>query len=180
MQIPTLTFDRFTLRPLHESDVPALVRLHSDPEVMRYLRPDGTVETTPRQAWEYIAIHAGHWHLKGCGKWALVDSATDQLIGRVGYYDPPYEWPGLELGWTLLREHWGKGYATTAAREAMRWGFEVRGFNEIISAIHPDNAASIRVAERLGEQRLRMDTVYGNPCLIYGMTDAQWCGLAGT
>lgn len=174
MSIPTLTHARFVLRALRESDVPALTRIHADPDVMRYLRADGTVETEPRQAWQYIAIQLGHWHMKGCGKWALADPETDELIGRVGYYDMPYEWPGLELGWTLSRKIWGKGIATEAARLALRWGFEVGGFDNVISAIHPDNAASIRVAERLGEWRDGESMILGAPCLIYRMTKARW------
>lgn len=174
MEIPTLTSSRFRLRALRESDVPALTRLHSDPEVMRFLRPDGTVETAPRQAWEYIAMHTGHWHLKGYGKWAMADPITDELIGRVGYYDAPYEWPGLELGWTLARDQWGKGLATEAATLAIDWAFADRGLNEIISAINSANAPSIRVAERLGERLLREGAIHGSPCLIYGMTKAEW------
>jgi RimJ/RimL family protein N-acetyltransferase len=48
------------------------------------------------------------------------------------------------------------------------------GANEIVSAIHPDNAASIRVAERLGERCLREGTLHGRTCLIYGITKAEW------
>lgn len=174
MEIPTLTSSRFRLRALRESDVPALTRLHSDPEVMRFLRADGNVETTPRQAWEYIAMHTGHWHLKGYGKWALADLATDELIGRVGYYNAPYEWPGLELGWTLSREHWGKGLATEAATLALDWAFTDRGLDEVISAINPANASSIRVAERLGERLQGEGVIHGSRCLIFGITKAEW------
>jgi RimJ/RimL family protein N-acetyltransferase len=180
MDIPTLTHPRFVLRALREGDVPALKRIHSNPDVMRYLRADGQPETEPRQAWEYIAMHLGHWHMKGYGKWALADPHTDELIGRVGYYDPPYDWPGLELGWTLAPDQWGKGLATEAALVALRWGFEVRGFDSVISAIHPDNAASRRVAERLGEQRDGESLIHGKPCLIYRMSKERWQQRAAT
>lgn len=174
MDIPTLTHPRFLLRALRESDVPALTRLHSEPDVMRFLRADGLPETEPRQAWEYIAMHLGHWHMKGYGKWALADPQTDELIGRVGYYNPPFEWPGLELGWTLAPAYWGKGFATEAATLALDWGFQNLGVNEIISAIHPDNAPSQRVAIRIGERRLREGLLHAKPCLIYGMSIDEW------
>jgi RimJ/RimL family protein N-acetyltransferase len=56
----------------------------------------------------------------------------------------------------------------------MRWGFETLGAKEIVSAIHPENAASIRVAERLGERYLREGTLHGRTCLIYGITKDEW------
>ena len=174
MIIPTLIADRFILRALREDDVPALTALHSDPDVMRYLRPNGAIETRPRQAWNYIAEQLGHWQLKGCGKWALADRDSDVLIGRVGYFGPPYEWPGLELGWTLSRAIWGKGYATEAARLALDWGFETLARDEIISAIIVGNAASVRVAERLGMRLAREDQINGVPCHIYAMTRREW------
>jgi len=177
VNIPTLTADRFILRAFRESDIPALTVLHSDPEVMRYLRENGEVETAPRKAWEYMAMMMGHWQLKGYGKWAMADVKSDELIGRVGYYDAPYDWPGLELGWTIARRFWGKGYATEAARMALDWGFETLDANEIISAIITGNERSVRVAERLGERYVRDGTVHGAPCRIYAITRDEWHAL---
>jgi len=174
VNIPTLTADRFVLRAFRESDVPALTALHSDPEVMRYLRADGAPETRPRQAWDYLAIMMGHWTLKGYGKWAMADRATDELIGRVGYFHPPYEWPGLELGWTIARRLWGKGYATEAAQLALDWGFENLDVDEIISAIIPGNDASVRVAERIGERYARDAEMHGVTCRVYAITRDEW------
>lgn len=174
VQIPTLEFDEYRLRAFRESDVEALTELHSDPDIMRYLRADGMVETTQRQAWDYIALHMGHWALKGCGKWALARKADDQLIGRVGYFDPPFEWPGLELGWTVAKRYWGRGLAPKAARVALDWGMRNLRTNEIISAILKGNAASVRVAEKIGETKLRETTLHGKPCMIYGLSRSEW------
>jgi RimJ/RimL family protein N-acetyltransferase len=73
-----------------------------------------------------------------------------------------------------MRDAWGKGYATEAGAAALRWGFDTLLADEIVSAILPGNAASIRVAERLGERYLREDKLHGKTCLIYGMTKAEW------
>ncbi len=172
--IPTLTSEQFVLRAFRESDVPALTALHSDPQVMRFLRPGGEVETRPRQAWDYIATQMGHWLLKCYGKWALADRASDELIGRVGYFDAPYEWPGLELGWTLSRSVWGKGYATAAARMSLDWGFASINTDQIIAAIIVGNDASVRVAERLGMRRVRQDLLHDAPAHIYAMSRSAW------
>lgn len=174
MQIPTLSSDRFVLRAFRESDVPALAALHGDPEVIRFLRADGIPEPGLRDAWDYLAMHMGHWLLKGYGKWTLADPKSDELLGRVGYFDAPYDWPGLELGWTIARRLWGQGYATQAARLALDWGFENLHTHEIISAIHPDNARSARVAERLGQRHVRDGKVGDAPCRIFAITRDEW------
>lgn len=170
--IPTLTTDRLILRAFRESDCPAIAALHGDPEVARFIRSQPEPELA--KAWDYIAVQLGHWVMKGQGKWAAIERSSGRLIGRIGYFDAPYDWPGLELGWTLSRECWGNGYATEGARAALDWGFKTLNAAEIISAIHPDNTPSIRVAERLGERHRRNGTVHGKPCLIYGITIDDW------
>jgi RimJ/RimL family protein N-acetyltransferase len=174
VNIPTLSTDRLVLRAFHETDAPAIAALHGDPEVMRFLSPTGEPKPGLRDAWEYMALHMGHWLLKGYGKWALVDRASGELVGRVGFYHAPYDWPGLELGWTVARRLWGQGYAVESARLARDWAFETLNADEIVSAIHPDNAASVRVAERIGERRMREMSLSGRPHLIYGITRDEW------
>lgn len=172
--IPTLTTERCVLRAFRESDVPALAALHGDPDVVRFLGVTGEPDAKLSNAWDYVAMHLGHWVLKGYGKWALAERDSDKLIGRVGFWDSPHDWPGLELGWTIAREIWGKGYATEAARSALRWGFENIAQDEIISLIHEGNARSIRVAERLGEKLLRKGTPQNEKHLIYGISREEW------
>ncbi len=71
-------------------------------------------------------------------------------MGRVGIHFP-YGWPGPELAYTLGKPFWGRGYATEAARAALDWAFSHRDFLALMSLIYPENAASIRVATKLGE-----------------------------
>ena len=174
MEIPTLTFGNFVLRAFTEHDVEPLRILHSDPDIMRYLSASGEPEKHARDAWNYISLHLGHWHLKGYGKWALADSVTHQLIGRVGYFNPPYDWPGLELGWTISKEHWGKGIARQAAQVALDWGMNNLRPPEIISAIIEGNYRSVRVAERLHMQLHRHTVLQGRRCEIYAITKDVW------
>lgn len=173
-QIPTLTTERLILRAWREDDAPALAAIHGDPLVSRYIGVTGDPMPTLSQAWDHIALHTGHWALKGYGKWAAIERSTNRLIGRIGYFHAPYDWPGLELGWTLSRDCWGRGYATEGALAALDWGFETLPASEIISAIHPDNSASMRVAERVGEKRWREDKAHNKPCIVYGITRDEW------
>jgi RimJ/RimL family protein N-acetyltransferase len=165
VQEVTLETDRLILRMFRESDFEAYAKLTSDPEVMRFL---GGKTFDRFEAWRHMASMVGHWHLKGYGHWAVEEKASGKLVGRIGFLNPP-GWPGFELGWTLGRDFWGRGYATEGARRAMKYGFNELDRSHIISLIHPDNKASIRVAERLGEKVEGTTPLLGNEVLIYGI-----------
>ena len=115
-----------------------------------------------------MAGHAGHWVLRGYGMWVVERQADGTLLGRVGLWNPEGH-PGLEVGWHLARQAWGQGYAIEAARAAMEWAWTVLEAPRLISIIHPENAASIHVAERLGEGFLRHDDTEDEPAVIYGI-----------
>jgi RimJ/RimL family protein N-acetyltransferase len=71
------------------------------------------------------------------------------------------------VGWKLARDAWGHGYATEAGQAAIEWAWRNIDASELISVIQPGNAASIRVAERLGMRRLRESTLKGQAVSIY-------------
>src|SRR5438552_894126 len=145
----TLETDRLLLRPWRADDFGAYARMCGDVEVMRYL--NDAKPFTVVEAWRSMAAHVGHWCLRGFGHWAVEEKATGEFIGRLGLMHPE-GWPGFELGWTLRRESWGRGYATEGARRALAYAFEEMGRDRVISLIVPANVPSIRVAERLGER----------------------------
>ena len=162
-----LETDRLLLRQFRDSDLDALARMSSDPDVMRYIG-EGKVQHRD-DAWRAMAQHLGHWQLRGYGNWAAVEKASGECVGRIGLWNPE-GWPGLEVGWLLARSHWGRGLATEGGRAACDWAFATLGADRLISVIHPDNTASIRVAERLGETFERHFELRGTPVLIYGMS----------
>jgi RimJ/RimL family protein N-acetyltransferase len=146
MNIPRLETERLLLREYRESDFDAYAAILADPEVMRTL----TGSPQPRwEAWRSFAMHVGHWVLRGYGMWSVEEKATGRFVGRVGLYYPE-GWPGREVGWTIARECWGRGYAPEAGRAALRYAFDVLGWDRIISVIRPDNSNSIAVARKLG------------------------------
>ena len=69
----------------------------------------------------------------------------------VGFSEPE-GWPGFELAWTLARRWWGQGYASEGARTALDYAFNVWKKERVISLVNPENRASIRVVERIGER----------------------------
>jgi RimJ/RimL family protein N-acetyltransferase len=166
-----LETDRLLLRMWRGEDFESYAKICADPEVMRYL-VDGR-PLTRVEAWRQMAFLAGHWHLRGYGHWAVEEKGSGSLIGRIGFLNPE-GWPGFEIGWTLARESWGKGYATEGARRALTYAFTELGHAHVISLIHQDNQASIRVAERLGERLEGCTKLVGQPVLIYGIDREGW------
>ncbi len=144
----TLETERLILRMWREEDLEQYAKLCADPEVMRFI---GGKTFSLTESWRHIAFMIGHWHLRGYGPWAVEEKATGKLVGRLGFFNPA-GWPGFELGWTLAREFWGRGYATEGGRRALVYAFTELDKGHVISCIHPENSRSIRVAERLGEK----------------------------
>jgi RimJ/RimL family protein N-acetyltransferase len=167
----TLETDRLILRMLRESDVDAYAEMCADPEVMRYLG-DGQPLARP-MAWRNLAMMIGHWSLRGYGLWAVEERSSGEFAGRVGFWNPD-GWPSFELGWMLRRSFWGRGYATEAARVALQYAFTELRQPHVISLTHPENAASIRVAQRLGERHVDSAEVMGKLALVYRITREEW------
>jgi RimJ/RimL family protein N-acetyltransferase len=132
---------------------------------MRYLGPGAPLSRA--EAWRQMALFLGHWHLRGFGMWAVEEKQSRALVGRIGFMQPE-GWPGFELGWALGRAWWGKGYATEGAQVALSHAFTDLGRDHVISLIRPENSASIRVAERLGEQLEGETELLRHRVLIYG------------
>jgi RimJ/RimL family protein N-acetyltransferase len=166
MSIPELQTERLLLRAFQDADLDAYAAMLADPEVVRYI---GTGETATRDiAWRSMCAHLGHWQLRGYGNWAAVERATGRLVGRIGCWNPE-GWPGFEIGWTLGREYWGRGFATEGARAALDFAFETLKVPRVISLIQPSNEKSIRVAERIGERPDGQVDLHGKPCLVYAI-----------
>ncbi len=167
MQLET---ERLLLRMWREEDFEAYAQMCADPEVMRFL---GGKPFTRAEAWRHMAFLVGHWQLRGYGHWAVEEKASGRVIGRLGVQDPE-GWPGFEIGWALARASWGRGYATEGARRALEYAFTELGREHVISLIHPDNCASIKVAGRLGEQVEGRAEVFGIDVQVYGISRATW------
>ena len=132
---------------MREDDIALFTRMYADPVVMRHLGTGVTLSTW--SAWLGCAGILGHWQLRGYGQWVAEEKATGTAIGRIGLLNPD-GWPALEVGYALAVEHHGKGYATEGARAALDYAFDVVAATRVVSLIHPENAASIRVATKLG------------------------------
>ncbi len=104
------------------------------------------------ELFRWIAAETVSWTWQGFGSWAVTLKETDQLIGQVGINHPP-RFPEVELGWCILPEHQGRGFAFEAAEVARDWGFDTRNLPTLVSYIDPQNARSIALAKRLGAEQ---------------------------
>lgn len=159
-----LETERLTLRLFREADLDDYAEMCGDAEVMKYL---GFGPMSRDEAWRNMAMVVGHWSLRGYGLWAVEEKETGELVGRVGCWRPE-GWPGLEIGWTLRRAFWGRGYATEAAKASLAFAFNHLGQTRAISMIHGENAASIRVAGRVGMRLEGSANLMGHAVLVYG------------
>jgi RimJ/RimL family protein N-acetyltransferase len=145
MNGPVLHTPRLILRLPILEDFEGWARFASQPEVMRFL---GGVQ--PRaSAWRGFMTMAGAWQLQGFAMFSVVHRETGEWLGRIGPWQPE-GWPGTEVGWGLLAEHQGHGYAYEAAVASIDWAFDHLGWTEVIHCIDPANLPSQQLARRLG------------------------------
>lgn len=139
--------ERLLLRRFRDSDREPFANMNADPAVMEHMQ--GALSRDASDA--FIDRIERHWDDHGWGLWAVEVPGEAPFIGYVGLWPADYVENGMvEVGWRLARQHWGRGYATEAAREALRFGFEQVGLSEIVSFAVPQNERSWRVMERIG------------------------------
>jgi len=141
----------------------------SDPAITRY-----TIGSpSPRQrTWTRLLAYRGHWALLGFGYWAVEEKATGRFVGELGFAEFKREiQPSIEgtpeLGWALISQAQGKGYATEALRAAVAWGDSHFGPVRTVCLIHPDNHPSLRVADKLGYKELLRTSIDGMPEVMF-------------
>jgi RimJ/RimL family protein N-acetyltransferase len=165
--------ERLILRQPQIGDFEAWAEFMADEEAARYI---GGVQP-PAIAWRGMAQVAGSWSLVGFGMFSVIERASGAWIGRVGPW-APHQWPGREVGWGIVRSHWGKGYAQEAVIASMDFAVDILGWTDIVHTIHPDNTRSQALAMRLGSAnrgRGQMPPPYeANPVEVWGQSANAW------
>lgn len=164
---------RLVLRPPLLEDFEAYAAFMADEETARFI--GGTQARST--AWRSFMTLAGAWTLQGFAMFSVIEKSSGRWIGRVGPWMPA-DWPGREVGWGILREHCGRGFATEAAAASTDWAFATLGWDDMIHVIDPDNTASQSVARKLGAQnrgRGKLPPPYASSVVdIWGQTREQW------
>lgn len=139
--------DRLLLRRWRDSDRAPFAAMNGDPAVMEHMQ--GLMSAEASDA--FLERIERHWDEHGWGLWAVEVRGVELFVGYVGLWPADYVANGVvEVGWRLARAHWGNGYATEGAAEALRFGFTDVGLDEIVSFTVPQNVRSRRVMERIG------------------------------
>ncbi|GAB2629796.1 GNAT family protein [Streptomyces capparidis] len=174
--------ERLELRPFAPGDLAAVHACFRVPDVVRHLRWEPLDLEGARQL---LAARLGRSALRAEGDVlhpAVVLRATGEVIGEV-----MLQWTSEpdrqgEIGYVLHPRHCGHGYATEAAREMLRLGFEGLRLHRIAASLDAENTASARVVERLGmrrEARLvhnhRLKGSWRDE-LVYAMLEDEWPG----
>lgn len=140
---------RLCLRQWRATDKEPFAVLNADPVTMEFFPSPQSRAASDASADAWQSQFAS----QGWSNWALEVRASGEFIGFTGLSVPrrvlPFS-PCVEVGWRLAREHWGHGYATEAARAALRVGFAQLGLAEIVSFTAIGNRRSRAVMERIG------------------------------
>lgn len=145
--IPTIHTQRLTLRPFTLADIRPLHRILSEPDILDYFPRTDPPEV--ERVGKIIQNQLAHWEAHHLGWWAVIPEEGAELIG----------WNGLqflaetgetEVAYLLSKPYWGQGYATEAARAAIKYGFETLNLGQIIGLTHPENKASQNVLKKCG------------------------------
>ncbi len=167
--IPTVETERLLLHGHRIEDFEECLSMWGEPAVVRYISGK---PSTREEAWSRLLRYVGHWQLLGYGFWVVREKATGRLVGEVGVGDfhrdmQPSPVSAFEAGWVLAPWAHGKGYATEAVRAALAWADAHLRPERVTCMISPENAASIRVADKCGFRQTGQGVYKGESTLIF-------------
>ncbi len=151
------------------NDFDACATMWSDPRVVQYI---GGKPFTEEESWARFLRYTGHWSLLGFGYWAIEEKASRQFVGEAGFadykraLDPPLN--GIpEIGWALVAQAQGKGFATEAVSAVVAWGDTHFLSPETACIISPENLQSIRVALKCGYHESHLASYKGKSTKVF-------------
>jgi len=152
INVPIQT-ERLVLRCWEDSDFNPLYRMHTDPDVMRYL--GGPLAWSRERAREHHSRIMASWDERDYCDMAVAVRETNSFIGWCSL-QPQEDLDGeIKLSWRCVKESWGKGYATEAGKALLAVAFRNLGVARVVSRCHPDNIGMVRVFEKLGMKHVR-------------------------
>jgi RimJ/RimL family protein N-acetyltransferase len=164
---PILVSARLRLRPHVRSDYPACRTLWQHPETIRFI---GGVAQSDQEVWFRLLRYGGMWPLQGYGFWVFEDRATGEFLGEGGLMYAMREVAGLqdipEAGWALMPHAGNRGFATEAMSAVLDWADAQLSAERTGCIIDPGNAASLRVAAKLGYTEAGRPGLRGEPIVL--------------
>jgi RimJ/RimL family protein N-acetyltransferase len=165
VSVPRISTERLLLREYRIGDFAAYADHLADPIASEHL--DGAVDR--RAAWRAFAAQMGCWMLQGAGWWAVELKEAGQVVGVVGAFFRESAPEDLELGWSIYRSFWRRGFATEAAAVALASAIETHRTGRVIAHISAANLASVGVSRRLGMRYEQDVGLFGAPVGRYAL-----------
>jgi RimJ/RimL family protein N-acetyltransferase len=148
---PVLATDRLILKPVGLSDFEDLKTVWADE---RFTWAITGAPLSAEDVWFRLLRDLGHWQATGHGNWAMRMKEGGAYVGSVGVLnylreiEPPFDAP--ELGWGVATPFQGRGLAREGLEAALAWADTVLGASRTVCMISPDNAPSLKLADRVG------------------------------
>lgn len=151
ISFPQIETERLVLREIASADVPALLAIHGDAELMRWFGSDPLQDLSGA---ERLVETFAEWRRSQTGtRWGLQLKRQPDLIGTCGLFRWDQRWKRCVTGYELAQTFHGQGLMREALVAMLSWGFEHLDLNRVEAQIHPQNAPSLKLAEGLGFQR---------------------------
>lgn len=164
---PHLETERLNMRPLVAEDAKIWQEFMDNDEAMRFLHTFFPADMQYK-ALQWIGFILNRYFEGRYGMLALIDKQTGELVGQCGLLAQVVDdIPELEVGYHILPQYWGKGYAPEAAKFFINYAFENNLTDSIISVIDVGNVKSQRVAEKNGLFRDKQTVQLGDDVYIY-------------
>ena len=160
-----LTTERLHLRPFTPADQETIHAVYADPLVMRHVGHGA--HSTMAETANALRIYGEVLARRGYSFLAVTERESGALIGDGGLHPLGGQGPDVELGYTLARSAWGRGYATELGRALIEHAFVVLRAPRVVAQVEPANRGSRHVLEKLGMTEREVRMAYGRPHLFY-------------
>jgi RimJ/RimL family protein N-acetyltransferase len=161
---------RLFLRPFDKNDIDSVFAMRSDADIMRFIRP---IQTNRSEAESWTNLVSSRWKKEKIGFCAVIEKSSNQFIGWCGLWRLK-ETDEVEVGYALVKDFRGKGYALEAANAFLVYGFEELNLEEIVAVARPENRASWGVMERLGMTYDYTGKFYERDLVHYSISRESW------
>jgi RimJ/RimL family protein N-acetyltransferase len=167
-EAPRIETERLVLRHWRKDDFRPYHEILCQPEVHRHFGPK---PATAEDCWRRLLASVGNWQFNGFGTWAVDRKSDGKLIGNVGLFtawrdiEPEFgEEP--EMGWIMDTATHGQGMASEACRAVLDWAHANLAPTPLWAIIAPANESSMKLAERLGFERVTEVSYHDDPTVV--------------
>jgi RimJ/RimL family protein N-acetyltransferase len=176
--------ERLRVRSWTPDDAEAAFAMYGDPEVVRYIGGEVAASVEEQQKKLADSLERARDRNPDLGSWAAERKSDKEVVGAslcifIPGPDRQVDTDEIEVGWHLARAHWGHGYATEIGVGTITHGFATLDVDEIVAVVNPSNAASMKVAQRVGMQHVGNRSYYYGGHLLeeFRISRLQWASM---